>query len=223
MQLQKMIKETMKDISDEPVKPIVPPANQLEDLVLKDSQIELPPEENEIEIDPSLNVVLFRSILNDVPLLVAFFVTCIGIFWGSYLIEDSADNLIAEKYSSLLTVIRVSSFLFLCMFIAFRRYDVRYVISSDGIKALRGFLSNHQVESKLDYFQIRGTEIHRSLFERLIGTGDLHVHGSTSDEVEVAFKGIYEPYRYQKIIESRQRLSIKNAQVVLVQEPETLA
>ena len=67
--------------------------------------------------------------------------------------------------------------------------------------ALRGILSNKQIDAKLEYDQTRGTEIHRTLLQRVVGTGDLHVRGSASNDAEVALHGIRDPYRYQAFVQ----------------------
>lgn len=158
---------------------------------------------------PFPNVVLYRSILNDLPLLIiSLLVISIALGIGLFL-RDSAARLLGYEPLYVFGLSWIGACIILFVVILFRRFNVRYLIADDGIEALRGILSNRQVDAKLEYYQIRGTEIHRSLFERLIGTGDLHVRGSTSNDSEVAFKGISEPYRYQKVIQERHRLEVQ--------------
>jgi uncharacterized membrane protein YdbT with pleckstrin-like domain len=158
------------------------------------------------EVHEPQDIILCRSALNDLPLLILF-VVCGTMFQ----IVASASSLpslfirdfdISTRIAPILAGIGIS----LVALVVFRRFNVRYVIDEDGIKALRGILSNNQVDSKLEYYQIRGMEIHRTLFQRLISTGDLHLRGATGNDTEVCFKGILYPYRVQKIIQQRHRL-----------------
>lgn len=166
------------------------------------------PAESKNPIPPSPNIVLFRSILNDLPhIFIALIVGCVAT-WLALLPRDLNRLFYGLDLARIFTVILAIGFTIMCIVVAFRRFNVRYIIADDGIKALRGIISNNQVDAKLEYYQIRGTEIHRSLFERLVGTGDLHVFGSTSNVTEVAFKGIFDPYRYQKVIQERHRLEL---------------
>lgn len=155
------------------------------------------------------NVVLFRSIVNDLPLFGAFLLAGNFAAWIIFLMGDFVRSFFGYEPLLMLALVLSVGLVLMSVVIVFRRYNVRYLITDDGIKALRGFLSNHQVDAKLEYHQIRGTEIHRNLFERLVGTGDLHVRGSTSDDTEVAFLGIRDPYHYQQIIEARHRLEVQ--------------
>lgn len=158
---------------------------------------------------PFSNIVLYRSILNDLPLLIISLLAVSIAFGIALFLRASAAHFLGYEQIFIFGLSLISVCIILFAVIFFRRFNVRYLIADDGIKAVRGILSNHQVDAKLEYYQIRGTEIHRSFFERLIGTGDLHVHGSTSNDTEVSFKGIFEPYRYQKVIQERHRLNVQ--------------
>ena len=172
------------------------------------------------ETRPSFpNVVLYRSALNDLPLVIIFLLVG-GSVLGTCLIlrEYVPRQLFGYEPITVLSLSLITGCSIVGAVILFRRVNVRYLIADDGIEALRGIISNHQVDAKLEYYQIRGTEIHRNLFGRLIGTGDLHVRGSTSNDTEVAFKGIYDPYRYQKLIQERHRLDAPNFKAPLIDD-----
>jgi hypothetical protein len=160
--------------------------------------------------DHDSDIVLYRSVMNDLPLValplaISFCLLGAVIFYS--VVNTSPRQLVIANFGWLLVVILLVFLLvFLLGLISYRRFNVRYVIADDGIKALRGILSNSQIDSKLEYYQIRGTEIHRTLFQRLIRTGDLHLRGATGSDVEVCFKGILYPYYFQKVIENRHRI-----------------
>lgn len=155
-------------------------------------------------------VVLHRSILNDLPLIVISLIVCISTIRLSMFLNSPSTQVFGYDLLTVMAVSVVVGCSILSAIILYRRFNVRYVIADDGIKALRGILSNNQVDAKLEYYQIRGTEIHRSIFQRIIGTGDLHVRGSTGYDTEVSFKGIYDPYRYQKLIQERHRIEVQD-------------
>lgn len=157
---------------------------------------------------PFSDIVLFRSVINDLPFLFISLVVIGMAGWFTISLRGFLDAFLGKEAVLSLPAVLIACVSVILIVIAFRRFNARYLIAGDGVKALRGIISNAQVDAKLEYYQIRGTEIRRSLFERLVGTGDLHVRGSTSTDTEVTFKGIYDPYRYQKIIQERHRLEV---------------
>lgn len=155
-------------------------------------------------------VVLHRSILNDLPLIPGSLVVAGGLSWIAFQKSVAIDLLTGVSSYLLLSVFLGITLIIVLLLVTFRQFNTRYLIAKDGVKVMRGIFSNNQIEAKLEYYQIRGIEIRRSLFQRFINTGDLHVRGATSDDTEVSLAGIYNPYLYQKLIENRHRVEVQN-------------
>lgn len=189
--------------------------DQFEQVLADDSPIREPAHDAQALQESFPDVVLHRSILNDIPMIVCFLIVGSIAWWMTLSLGVNYQ----ASYNSLKPLLLFAGVLAVgvaCAVVAFRMYNVRYLIANDGIKALRGFLSNHQVDAKLEYYQIRGTEIHRTFFERLVGTGDLVVRGSTGSDTEVALKGIRDPYRFQKLIQARHRLEVQGSKAAWI-------
>ena len=203
----------MKQIIENGVQEEVLALNGLQDTVVDEPPLESAVKDEKAQLGSCANVVLYRSILNDFPMFITFLLGTLVVSWLTFSFKDTLSVYFRYDPLVVLGLVGVVAFAFMGLVSVYRRSDVKYLISDDGIQARRGFLSNHQIDAKLEYYQIRGTEIHRSLFERLIGTGNLLIRGSGSadNNREIAFKGISDPLRYQKLIQSRHRLEVQGS------------
>jgi hypothetical protein len=170
----------------------------------------------------STDIVLHRSLLNDLPIILSLIATFCILLWFTFVYREWLITLVSFEPFLLLALVIVFASVLVGALVAYRRYDVKYLISGDGIEARRGFLSNDQIEAKLEYYQIRGTEIHRTLFQRFIGTGDLLVSGSGTDDREVSFHGISRPSYYQLFIQSRHRLEAQGSKAAWINNQDSL-
>ena len=164
------------------------------------------------------DIVLHRSALNDLPLVIGLLTVTALVLWSTYIYRANGHALLGRDPFIALAFFIAIVYAWAALAIVYKRFNVKFLIASDGIQALRGFLSNHQVDAKLEYYQIRGTEIHRTFLERLVGTGNLVVRGSSSQDTEVAFKGIRDPYRFQKLIQARHRLEVQGSKAAWIND-----
>ena len=164
------------------------------------------------------DIVLHRSALNDLPLVIGLLTVTALVLWSTYIYRANGHTLLGRDPFIALAFFIAIVYAWAALAIVYKRFNVKFLIASDGIQALRGFLSNHQVDAKLEYYQIRGTEIHRTFLERLVGTGNLVVRGSSSQDTEVAFKGIRDPYRFQKLIQARHRLEVQGSKAAWIND-----
>lgn len=86
-----------------------------------------------------------------------------------------------------------------------RLYNCRYVISHDHVLAVAGLLSMSMKDTRIDYENVRGIEIVRSLSQRIFDVGDLKVGSSMQDQIEIEMRGIRQPNKYRELIERRIR------------------
>jgi hypothetical protein len=143
------------------------------------------------------------SILNEVPQVLFSSLVALGMAIALHLHSDFWLHELGAAFPVVLWGMPILILLGSVLLFFYRRYNVQYQILENGVTALSGFLSLTQIEAKLDYRQIRGTEIHRTVFDRLVGIGDLHVCGATSSGIAISLRGIRDPYYYQHIIQQR--------------------
>lgn len=153
------------------------------------------------------DIVLFRSLFNDLPIILLF---SGGSILFTYFVFNGQSELSIDHWRFIFfrALLGLSGLLF-CLSLAFRKYNLRYLISEDSVQTLQGFAPNQQIDARLEFNQIRGSEVHRTYFQHFIGTGDLHIYGSTSYEVQVIFSGISNPCKFDKIIQSRRKSTAK--------------
>lgn len=84
-----------------------------------------------------------------------------------------------------------------------RLYDSKYVIGKDYIRALHGLLSFKKQDIRLEYMDIRGIEINRGLYGRVVNTGVLTIGTAMMEKEEMNIKDIYNPSFYRDIILKR--------------------
>ncbi len=89
-----------------------------------------------------------------------------------------------------------------------RIYDVRYAIGTEGMQAQVGNLGLVQRTTNVRFSDVRSAETFQTLFERLLGVGDVEVGTAATGGVEVVFEGIASPHEVQAMIQrERDRLS----------------
>jgi hypothetical protein len=90
------------------------------------------------------------------------------------------------------------SYLFLV--ILYRRYSRRYQIMPYGVEIKIGLIQRNQ--TRLEYTHTRGVNLSQTIFERIVGFGDIHVATSGVD-TELLITGIIKPSFYTDIIKER--------------------
>jgi uncharacterized membrane protein YdbT with pleckstrin-like domain len=99
-----------------------------------------------------------------------------------------------------LPLVWFAPFLTLCL-AAFRIYDVRYALDSQGIEMKKGILSLRQTITKVRYEDIRSTKIEQSFLDRMVDTGCLEVSTAASGDTEIYLMGIAAPAEVKAVIE----------------------
>ena len=86
-----------------------------------------------------------------------------------------------------------------------RLYDRRYVIASDYVRSVSGLLSMRKQDMRIAFQDVRGVEVDRSLYQRIVNVGDMPSGSAMQAGVEVQFLGVRNPSRYRDIILSRRK------------------
>ena len=110
---------------------------------------------------------------------------------------------------------RWSAYILLCLLIH-RLYDSKYLIGKDYIRALHGLLSFRKQDIRLEYMDIRGIEINRGLYGRVVNTGIITIGTAMMEKEEMNITDIYNPSFYRDIILKRK--DVVNSKYVLRQD-----
>lgn len=82
-------------------------------------------------------------------------------------------------------------------------YDARYIIGADHVRAIDGIISFRKNDSRVEFEHIRGIEVDRSLWGRLVNVGELRIGTAMAAEVEIIIRGVQNPSLYRDIILTR--------------------
>lgn len=91
------------------------------------------------------------------------------------------------------------------VFIVHSLCDARYIINRDYVRAIHGLWSFRKRDVRLEYQDLRGVEIERSLYGRIVNVGDLKIWSLMPTEVELMLSGVRDPSYYRDIIMSRKK------------------
>lgn len=154
-------------------------------------------------------ITLYRSLYGESISIFLFIVTSILCIvysdTSTYLRQDIFQFVINETaYTLSLPLIGILPFLILA-YTAHRIFDCKYIIADSYIRELSGLASFKKKDKRLEFYNIRGIDIDRSLLNRILNVGDLKIGGSMHDEVEVVFSGIRNPSKYRDIVVERMK------------------
>lgn len=85
---------------------------------------------------------------------------------------------------------------------AFRIYNVRYVVDSQGIEAWEGILSLRQSITHVRHEDIRSIETDQGVLERVLDVGEISISTAATGGVEVQFKGVSKPKQVQNWLQA---------------------
>lgn len=87
--------------------------------------------------------------------------------------------------------------------IAYDLCNERYTIARDYVRTVNGLLNLTKSDLRVKCHDIRGVDIERSIFGRLLNTGDLLIGSALNSEMEFRLRGIFNPSLYRDIILER--------------------
>jgi uncharacterized membrane protein YdbT with pleckstrin-like domain len=154
-------------------------------------------------------IKLKRSILSQIPLMLLFLVLAsIGIYltieypqsvqYFEYSLNNTNHIRIAIPLFALLP-------LMVAVKIAHNLLDSSYTIDKEYVRAIHGICSLKKHDIRLEYSDLRGIEIERNIFARIVNVGDLKIWSLMPTEVELLIAGIRNPSKYRDIILSKKK------------------
>ncbi|MCB9030143.1 MAG: PH domain-containing protein [Deltaproteobacteria bacterium] len=154
-------------------------------------------------------VNVYRSPLAELPGIVIFFGLFISMFYFNREYPDTiqhiplqlGDMLYFDISLPLFGILPILSF----AYVAHRLLDDKYVIDQDSLREISGLLSFNKKDMRIQFENIRGIEIDRNLYERLVNVGDLKVGSAMHEGIEAHLAGIRNPSKYRDIILERMK------------------
>ena len=154
-------------------------------------------------------LLLFKSPIAEGPLIVAVTAVSILCLDWYYRFPNATQTIIIPLSTDSTLPVTISLFgiipLILLAVVAHRLWNFRYVIGQDYVRTIEGLLSISKKDMRLEFHNIRGVEIDRSLYGRIVNIGDLLVGSSMHAEIELQLRGLRDPSFYRDVILHRMR------------------
>jgi len=147
---------------------------------------------------------LRRHLLDELPaialVVITLFISYLGSIYLPFLVIPIAS---VPFYDRELNVgIPLLHFLPIIAFIVliYRFYDRKFIIGTDSSTLIVGILSLQLRRVQIQYDKVKELEVRRSIYQRLVNTGDLKISTAMFDEPEVTLDGLHNPYYYATLI-----------------------
>lgn len=152
--------------------------------------------------------VRFRcSPLAVLPFILLFFILTALAIYLTYLYPGSVQYIdlypLIEKDIYLPIPLFFIIPLFLLSYIMHTLYDALYIIGEDYVRATYGLLSFNKTDVRLEFVDVRGIEINRGIYGRIVNTGTIHVGTAMREEEELFIINVYNPSQYRDLILKR--------------------
>ncbi|MCA9200721.1 MAG: PH domain-containing protein [Planctomycetales bacterium] len=90
-------------------------------------------------------------------------------------------------------------------YVVHKLYNRRYLIGPDHVRCVEGLLSLSKKDVRIDFEDLRGIEVDRSLIGRILNVGDVKIGSAMTAEVEVVFSGVFDPSKYRNMVDQKKR------------------
>ncbi|MCB0339439.1 MAG: PH domain-containing protein [Bdellovibrionales bacterium] len=157
-------------------------------------------------------IVFHRSILNEVPLFVCFVVSAIWALYltiripASVIFIDLSNSHFPELILPFPTFFTIP--LVVLGFLVHRLFDDRFIITEDHIVSVNGLLSLRVLTNRIHFAHVRGIEVERNLYQRVVGTGNIRVGSAAHSDLEIEMIGVGKPDYYRNVIEALTKVKI---------------
>jgi uncharacterized membrane protein YdbT with pleckstrin-like domain len=167
--------------------------------------------DQEILIDEtdSEPIVFYRSHLAELPLILLCLALFIAGIYFSFLYPEYIE------FIELFTIFGRTAYLPIPLFLLVPiillaytlhcLYDAKYILGPDYIRATYGLISFKKKDMRLEFIDIRGIEINRGIYGRLVNVGTLHIGTAMKEEEELFIEKVYNPSQYRDIIIRRRK------------------
>lgn len=161
------------------------------------------------DIERSEELSFRPHILQELPLLFLTLGSIAAGIYGSILYPASVQKLTITEFDSFSLIVPIPFFallpVVLSLLLLHRLFDAMLVVGLDHICLIEGILSFRTIDTRIDYENVRGIEIDRSLYQRIFKLGAIRIGSSMHSGVEIEMKGIKNPARLRLLIEDRIR------------------
>jgi uncharacterized membrane protein YdbT with pleckstrin-like domain len=149
-------------------------------------------------------LLLAPSVLSEAPRLLLFAVLLAFGIWFSAAYPFSVLHFEDPQLSLTLHIpILLIPAVILGVMIAHALMNERYTVGKDYLRIVRGLLSVHKSDLRVKAHDIRGVDIERSLFGRVLNTGDIIIGSALNGEMVFRLRGIVNPSIYRDVILER--------------------
>lgn len=152
---------------------------------------------------PISDIVIYRHPLSELGLIFGFVVLTVLAFIYSPKYEWSIQYVSFGGFFDLPIPFFALVPLVVGSFIIHRMYDCKYVVSHDHVRAVSGLLSLAEKDIRVDYENVRGIQVDKSIPQRILQLGDVYVGSSMHADVEIVMRGVLHPRHIREEIEER--------------------
>ena len=152
-------------------------------------------------------VTFTRHFLSKGPTLLLFIILVIVAFYLSARYPWSIQPIAISEQSDFVFHLPLFALppVLLLFYILHILRDRRYIIGADYVRSIQGLLSLRKKDVRIELQNIRGIEIDRSLYERILNLGTLHITSTMSSEHDVMLVGVLNPSNYRDLILERMK------------------
>jgi uncharacterized membrane protein YdbT with pleckstrin-like domain len=99
-------------------------------------------------------------------------------------------------------VVIVAVFVYLLAVVTYRRYSWAYMINGDTIESREGLIARKV--SSIRVRDLRNINVKQSLWQRLMGVGDVEFSSAGGSGIEVSFRGVSDPLQVKSLAQRMQ-------------------
>ena len=99
-------------------------------------------------------------------------------------------------------VVIVAVFVYLIAVVAYRRYSWAYVINGETIESREGLIARKVYSIRA--CDLRNINVKQSLWQRLMGVGDVEFSSAGGSGIEVTFRGVSDPLQVKSLAQHMQ-------------------
>ncbi len=117
-----------------------------------------------------------------------------ALIWGKQYF--SAENL------RVVYVVIIAVFVYLVAVVIYRRYSWAYMINDETIESREGLIARKVCSIRVR--DLRNINVKQSLWQRLIGVGDVEFSSAGGSGIEVSFRGVNDPLQVKSLAQRMQ-------------------
>ena len=99
-------------------------------------------------------------------------------------------------------VVIVAVFVYLIAVVVYRRYSWAYTIDSETIESREGLIARKVKSIRIQ--DLRNINVNQSLWQRLMGVGDVEFSSAGGSGIEVVFRGVDKPLQVKQLAQRMQ-------------------